>query len=111
MHIQLIKKIKLDGNPCRKSAKVLNELKSLGLLEKIDEIIAADQRQPSSLGFALATQYEVESAPFFIVKNEQGDTQIYKAYHRFLKDIFQVSVSEEEELSEIMAQNPDLDFI
>ena len=111
MHIQLIKKIKLDGNPCRKSAKVLNELQELGLLEKIDEIIAADQRQPSSQGFALANQYQVESAPFFIVKNEQGLSQVYKAYYRFLKEVFQVSVSEEEALSEIMAQNPDLDYI
>ncbi|MGK7940868.1 MAG: hypothetical protein AB4062_12110 [Crocosphaera sp.] len=111
MHIQLIKKIKLDGNPCRKSAKVLNELEALGLLDKIDEIIAADQRQPSSEGFALAHQYEVDSAPFFIVKNEQGNTQVYKAYHRFLKDVFNRSVSEEDELSEIMAQNPDLDYI
>ncbi|MGK7954174.1 MAG: hypothetical protein AB4063_02750 [Crocosphaera sp.] len=111
MHIQLIKKIKLDGNPCRKSAKVLNELQELGLLDKIDEIIAADQRQADSQGFVLANQYQIESAPFFIVKNEQGLTEIYKAYHRFLKDIFNISVSEEDELSEIMAQNPDLDYI
>ncbi|MDJ0582387.1 hypothetical protein [Crocosphaera sp.] len=111
MHIQLIKKIKLDGNNCRKSAKVLNELQELGLLDKIDEIIAADQRQPSSEGFALANQYQVESAPFFIVKNEEGLTKVYKAYHRFLKDVFNMSISEEDELSEIMAQNPDLDYI
>ncbi len=111
MHIQLIKKIKLDGNNCRKSDKVLNELQELGLLDKIDEIIAADQREPSSEGFALAHQYQVESAPFFIVENDQGLTQVYKAYHRFLKDVFNMSVSEEDELSEIMAQNPDLDYI
>ncbi|MDJ0735070.1 MAG: hypothetical protein QNJ47_13560 [Nostocaceae cyanobacterium] len=111
MHIQLVKKIKLDGNPCRKSAKVLNNLQELDLLEKIDEIIAADQRQPSSEGFTLASQYEVESAPFFIVQNDKGLTRVYTAYHRFMKDIFQVSVSEEEEISEIMAQNPDLDYI
>ncbi len=111
MHIQLIKKIKSDGNPCRKSAKVLTELQELGLLDKIDEIIAADQGQPDSQGFVLASQYKVESAPFFIVKNEQGLTQVYKAYHRFIKDVFNMSVSEEDELSEIMAQNPDLDYI
>jgi len=111
MHIKLIKKIKLDGNPCRKSAKVLNNLQQLDLIDKINEIIAADQRQPSSEGFTLASQYNVEAAPFFIVENESGFTRVYTAYHRFMKDIFQISVSESEEISEIMAQNPELDYI
>ena len=103
--------MKLDGNPWRKSAKVLNNLQELNLLGKIDEIIAAVQRQASSEGFNLANKYQVESAPFFIVNNDEGLTRIYTAYHRFMKDIFHISVSEAEEISEIMAQNPDLDYI
>ena len=111
MHIKLVQKIKLDGNPCRKSARVLNSLKELKLIDKIDEIIAADERnQSNSQGFVLARQYQVPSAPFFIVDNE-GFTQVYTAYYRFMKDVFHISVSEEEEISEIMAQNPDLDYI
>ncbi|MDJ0619431.1 MAG: hypothetical protein QNJ63_22250 [Calothrix sp. MO_192.B10] len=111
MHIKLVKKIKLDGNPCRKSARVLSEIEKLDLLDKIDEIIAADERQPSSEGFTLARKYQVAAAPFFIVENESGLTRVYTAYHRFMKDIFQISVSEEEEIFEIMAQNPELDYI
>lgn len=111
MNIKLVQKIKLDGNSCRKSARVLNDLKKLNLLEKIDEIIAADQRQPSSKGFTLAREHQVSSAPFFIVKNDKGIVQVYTAYHRFMKDVFQISVSQEEEIAEIMAQNPELDYI
>ena len=112
MHIKLVQKIKLDGNSCRKSARVLNSLKELNLIDQIDEIIAADERnQSNSEGFSLASQYQVSSAPFFIVENDEGITRIYTAYYRFMKDVFQISVSEEEEISEMMAQNPDLDYI
>lgn len=112
MHIKLIQKIKLDGNPCRKSARVLNSLKELNLIDKIDEIISADERNPyNSQGFTLASQYQISSAPFFIVENDESELKIYTAYYRFMKDIFNVSISEKEEISEIMAQNPDLDYI
>ncbi|MEM6755429.1 MAG: hypothetical protein AAF630_20955 [Cyanobacteria bacterium P01_C01_bin.38] len=111
MNIKLVQKIKLDGNSCRKSARVLNELKELDLLDKIDEIIAADERQSNSEGFDLARKYQVSSAPFFIVENDEGVTKIYTAYYHFMKDIFKVVVSESDEISEIMAQNPELDYI
>ncbi|MEB3218458.1 MAG: hypothetical protein VKN72_19795 [Nostocales cyanobacterium 94392] len=112
MHIKLVQKIKLDGNPCRKSVRVLKNLEELNLLDKIDEIIAADERHNyNSEGFNLVRKYQVASAPFFIVENDEGITKIYTAYYRFIKDIFKISVSEEDEISEMMAQNPDLDYI
>lgn len=112
MHIKLVQKIKLDGNPCRKSARVLNDIKKLNLLEKIDEIIDADERNKlNSEGFNLASQYQISSAPFFIVENDEGSTRVYAEYYHFMKDVFQISISEKEEISEIMAQNPDLDYI
>ena len=111
MHIKLVQKIKKDGNSCRKSAKVLKELEELNLLDKIDEIIAADERQSGSEGFDLAKKHNVSSAPFFIVENDEGVTKIYTAYYRFMKDIFNIVISESDEVSEIMAQNPELDYI
>lgn len=111
MHITIIKKTNLNGNDCPKSAKVLKELKDLGLMDQINEIIVADEREPSSEGFALALKHDVEAAPFFIVTDDDGSTRIYKAYHKFIKEIFDREVSESDEISEIMAQNPDLDFI
>jgi hypothetical protein len=110
MHIKLVTKIKLDGNLCRKSVRVLDELERLDLLARIDEIIPADERQTTSEGFTLVSKYQVQSAPFFIVEDD-GLIRLYTAYYQFMKDIFQISISEEDEISEIMAQNPELDYI
>lgn len=111
MHIQLVIKIKLDGKPCRKSARVLDGLEKFDLLGQIDEIIAADERHPLSEGFTFVNKYQVESAPFFIVNEKNYSPRIYIAYYRFMRDIFQISVAQEEEILEIMAQNPELDYI
>ncbi|CDN14840.1 hypothetical protein RintRC_1179 [Richelia intracellularis] len=88
--------MKLDGNPWRKSAKVLNNLQELNLLGKIDEIIAAVQRQASSEGFNLANKYQVESAPFCFVNHDEGLTRVYTAYHPFIKNLCHISFSEAE---------------
>jgi hypothetical protein len=111
MNITLVKKIKRDGNPCPESAKVLEHLEQLGLLEQIDAIIVADERQPSSQGFALALQHKVEAAPFFIVNNDEGSTHVYTVYYRFLKEVFNLQVPLSQEIDEIMVQYPDLDFV
>lgn len=111
MMITLVKKIKRDGYPCRKSARVLADLEQRNLLERIDQIATADEREQESEGYRLAAQYQVESAPFFIVTSSQGSPQVFQAYSRFLQEIFGQQTSEEEEIAEMMAQNPDLDFI
>ena len=111
MNITMVKKIKADGMPCRKSANVLSELESSGLLPSIGRVVAADERNPKSEGFALALQYDVEAAPFFIVEQEDGSEAVYTTYSRFLKDVFNHEVSETDQALEILAQNPDLDFL
>ena len=109
--ITLVKKIKADGNLCAKSADVFSQLQQLGLVERIDKIVFADERKPSSAGFDLAFQYQVNCAPFFIVDHEDGSTDIYTMYYRFLKEIFGHRSSEREQIDEIMAHSGDLDFI
>jgi hypothetical protein len=111
MKITIVKKIKADGSPCRKSANVLEKLEKSGLIARIDQVVVADEREPSSEGLALALQHKVDAAPFFIVNNDDGSTRVYTAYFRFLEEVFDQKLSESEEISEIMAQNPDLDFI
>jgi hypothetical protein len=111
MHIKLVTKIQLDGNLCRKSARVLSGLERLDLLGQINEIIAADEREPLSEGFNLANKYQVQSAPFFIVEDDDGLTHLYTAYYRFMQDIFPIYISESDAIYEIMAQNPELDYI
>ena len=73
--------------------------------------VDADERNPQSEGFALALEYSVEAAPFFIVEQEDGSKAIYTAYGRFLKDVFNHEISETKQALEILSQNPDLDFI
>ncbi|MEM9002546.1 MAG: hypothetical protein AAGE59_03355 [Cyanobacteria bacterium P01_F01_bin.86] len=111
MNITMVKKVKANGLPCRKSANVLSELETSGLLQSIGRVVEADERNPESEGFALANQYSVDAAPFFIVKQEDGSEAVYTAYTRFLKDVFNYEVSETAQALEIMAQNPDLDFL
>lgn len=113
MQITLVKKIKRDGQPCAKSARVLQELEEFGLLDRIDRVVVADERQAAtSEGYALAAEHAVESAPFFIVTDDAtGSTRVFAAYHRFLKEVFDRETSEADEVAEIVAQNPDLDFI
>lgn len=111
MKITIVKKIKADGSPCRKSANVLKKLEKSGLIDRIDQVVVADEREPSSEGLVLALKHKVNAAPFFIVQNDDGSTYVYTAYFRFLEEVFDQKLSESEEISEIMAQNPDLDFI
>ena len=111
MNITMVKKVKANWRPCRKSASVLSELETVGLLRSIGRVVDADERNPRSEGFKLALQHSVAAAPFFIVDREDGTQSIYTAYSRFLKDVFNHEVSETKQALEILSQNPDLDFL
>ncbi len=109
--ITLVKKIKADGTLCRKCADVLNRLERDGLTGTIDRIAIADERDPGSEGMRLAVRHGVDRAPFFVVEDEPGNVRVYTVYFRFLKDILRKQTDERDEIAEIMAQNPELDFI
>ncbi len=111
MNITAVKKIKVDGSPCRKCVDVFDKLEQSGAIKQIDRVVIADERDPSSEGMVLASKHNVEAAPFFIVENDDGSTRIYTVYSRFLKEVLDQKIAESEEISEIMEQNPDLDFI
>ena len=111
MKITLVKKINKDGNFCRKCVNVVEKLEKKGLMGRIDQIVVADEREPSSEGLDLAIKHGVEAAPFFIVDHEDGSTQGYSTSVRFFKEILNQKTSEREEVSEIMDRYPELDFI
>lgn len=110
MNITMVKKIRPDGSLCRKSAEVTQKLDQLKLNDRINTIIFADDREYSSPGLELARRHGVQAAPFFIVEQEDC-TQVYTQYSRFFKEVLGHQTSETEEINEIMAQHPDLDFI
>lgn len=111
MHITLVKKIKSDGAPCRKCAEVIERLQSAGLMARMDEVLVADERDPGSPGMRLAERLGVGQAPFFVVRDESGAERVYTVYFRFVKEVLGSQTSEQDEVSEIMDQQPDLDYI
>jgi hypothetical protein len=109
MAITLVKKIKLDGLPCRKCAEVIDRLETAGLMGRIDHTVIADERDPNSEGMKLAAELGVDAAPFFIVG--EGDAQkVYTSYVKLLKEVLTATPSEADEAREIMENNKDLDI-
>ena len=83
----------------------------LQLLGRIDRVVVADERDPDSEGMQLAGRYNVDWAPFFIVEDDSGGERIYTSFFRFLKEVLGQDPRQEEETTEMMRQNPDLDFL
>jgi predicted GTPase len=110
MNIVMVQKIKLNGERCAQSEKVFQDLRSRNLLNQIHQVAIADERDPGSVGYELAAQYQVDKAPFFVV-TLNGSTLVYTAYQRFLKEVLRQVPHDADEIAEIIAQNPDLDFI
>ena len=111
MHIVLVKKIKADGTACRKCADVEKRLNESGLMERINEVAIADERDPHSFGMQLAAKHHVDAAPFFIVRDESGAERVYTVYFRFVKEVLNSAVSEQDEVKELFDQNPDLNYL
>lgn len=111
MKIILVKKILSDGSPCRKCGEVLDRLEKADQMKFIDEVVVADERNPLSSGMLLAAQHHVDRAPFFIVEQDNGQVTIYTVFLQFVKEVLKQKIEEKDELKEILANNPDLDFL
>lgn len=111
MHITMVKKIKADGSPCRKCADVENRLADAGHLRRIDRIVVADERDPASEGMQLAARHKVDLAPFFIVERDDGTTQVYTIYFRFLKEVLEGETDAAQEAAEILEKNTGVDLL
>lgn len=111
MKITLVKKILADGSPCRKCGDVINRLEESGHMSRIDQIVIADERNPTSEGMLLAAEHNVDRAPFFIVERDDGKIDTYTVYFKFVKEVLEEQTEEKDELKEILDQNPDLDFL
>lgn len=111
MKITFVKKINLDGSFCKKCAEVQQKMDDAGQNEMIDEVLIADERDPSSPGMELASLFQVERAPFFLVEHEGEAPVIYTVYFKFVKEVLNQKTQEKDELKEILNDNPDLDFL
>ena len=110
MHITLVKKILANGEPCRKCRDIEERLGRSDQWQHIDEVVVADERDPDSAGMRLAEDLGIDRAPFFIVANG-GERRIYTVYHKFVKEVLNTEPSAQQAAAEILADNPDLDYL
>ncbi|MFT6406755.1 MAG: hypothetical protein ACJAQ6_000165 [Arenicella sp.] len=84
MHITFVKKILSSGELCKKCREVSERLQAEGLLDSINYIAIADERDAQSEGVRLAKQYGVARAPFFLVEQD-AETIVFDIYFKFKK--------------------------
>ncbi len=89
MKIVMVKKILADGSPCKKCGEVLEKLEKSQLIELIDEIIIADERDTDSVGIKLAKELDVARAPFFVVYKEEQAPEVHTIYIKFAKEVLE----------------------
>ena len=83
-HITFVKKILSSGELCKKCQEVSDRLGSEDLINSIDHIAIADERDADSEGIRLAKKHQVERAPFFLVE-ENGEVTVFDIYFKFKK--------------------------
>ena len=101
MRITMVKKRLADGSDCRKCAEATEHLRGRGLLDRVDEVIWADERDPSSAGMVLGARLGVERAPFFVVAEDDGRETVYTSVLQLVRERLGASVTAKEEVQTI----------
>jgi hypothetical protein len=86
MHITFVKKLQLDGMPCRKCQDVEALLRKGDWWSRIDAVAEIDERDPGGEGVRLALEHGVRSAPFFVV-HTPGDVRVFTVFLQFVDEI------------------------
>jgi len=86
MRVTMVKKRLLSGEPCKKCVDAEALLKSRGLWSRIDEVAWAIEGHPDSPGLQLAAEHQVELAPFFVVREDNGQVRVYTSTLQFIKE-------------------------
>ena len=100
MHVTMVKKKPRDGSDCRKCAEATEHLRSRGLLDRIDEVVWAYEDDPQSPGMVLGARLGVERAPFFVVRDEQGE-KVYTSVLQLVRERFGQSVTSMEQARDV----------
>jgi phosphoadenosine phosphosulfate reductase len=86
MRVTMVKKRLLNGEPCKKCLDAEALLQTRGLWSRIDEVVWAIEGEPESPGMKLASHYQVELAPFFVVQQDSGEVRVYTSTLQFIKE-------------------------
>lgn len=97
----MVKKALTGGEDCRKCEEASDYLKARGLWERVDDIVWAIEDDPDSPGMELGRRHGVERAPFFIVRDGQGEPAIYTSVLQLVRDRLATAVSAREEVQAI----------
>jgi len=88
MKITMVIKIFPEGKTCRKCTEVKEYLNNMELMGNIDRIVEAVVEDPQSEGMRLTKKHNVERAPFFVVEEDDGSTEIYTSVLMLERDYF-----------------------
>lgn len=77
MHITMIKKRLLNGDPCPKCAQTEDMLRRRDLWQRIDEVIWAIEGESDSPGAVMGSRHGVDRAPFFVVRDDSGHETVF----------------------------------
>ena len=100
MHITIVKKKLADGSDCRKCAEITEHLQSRGLWDRIDEVVWALENDPQSPGMILGARLGVERAPFFVVRDEQGE-HVYTSVLQLIRERLGQAVTTHDEARDV----------
>jgi len=100
MHVTMVKKKMADGTDCRKCAEVTEFLRARGLWGRIDEIVWAQEGDPDSPGARLGARLGVDRAPFFVVRDDAGET-VYRSVLQLVQARFGGEVTSAERARDV----------
>jgi hypothetical protein len=100
MHLTMVKKILADGSDCRKCAEASAYLQSRGLWDRVDEVVLAHEGDADSPGMRLGRRLGADSAPFFVIRDERGET-VYTSVLQLVRDRLGEAVTAAAELAAI----------
>ena len=104
MHVTMVKKRLADGSECRKCIEATECLKSRGLLDRIDDIVWAEEGDSTSLGMKLCGDLGVDRAPFWIVRDGDGEA-IYTSVLQLVRERLGQTVSVAQQVAAIDADD------
>jgi hypothetical protein len=85
VYITMVKKRLLDGSECRKCQDATATLQARGLSQRIDEVVWARENDPASPGVVLGRKHGIETAPFFIVRDDRGES-VYTSVLQLIRE-------------------------
>lgn len=88
MQVTMVKKRLASGEPCRKCAQAEQVLRARGAWERIDHVVWVDESEPESEGMRLARQHGIDTAPFFVVEEDNGAQVAYGSVLKLLQERF-----------------------